>query len=151
MSNYRIKVLFICTGNSCRSQIAEAFLREKGACCFEAYSAGTDPKPIHPLTIEVMKEKGIDMSGHRSKDIKEFLGKLELDYAVVVCDKAGQTCPRIWPGLKNHPLHWSFEDPASVAGSDEAKLQKFREVRDLIERKINMFVEVLGERSCCWR
>lgn len=129
------KVLFLCTGNSARSQMAEAFLRKYGSEHFEAYSAGLEPKPINPFTIQVMEEVGLDISGQRSKGITEYLGKVLFQYLITVCDDAEKNCPTVWPGV-NQRLHWSFEDPAVFEGTDEEKLAKFREVRDLINAKI---------------
>ena len=126
------QVLFLCTGNSCRSQLAEALLRHHRGELFEAYSAGTDPRPIHPLTIKVLEERGISTAGLRSKGVEEYLGKVFFGYVVIVCDNAANNCPTAWPG--NHVfVHMLFDDPAAFEGSDEAKLAKFRETRDQIE------------------
>ncbi len=131
-----IKVLFLCTGNSARSQMAEAFLRKFGEGQFEAFSAGVTPKGINPLTIEVMEEIGIDMSGHRSKGVDEFLGKEHFQYLITLCDDAERNCPTVWPGV-NERLHWAFEDPAALNGTEDQKLDKFRQVREQIRRKIS--------------
>ena len=133
----KARVLFLCGGNSCRSQMAEAFLRKHGGDRFEPYSAGLDASEIHPLTLQVMQEKGIDLlaEGHRSKTADEFLGKLAVRYLVIVCDAAAQKCPSVWPGAVER-LIWPFDDPPAFQGSDEAKLDKFREVRDAIEQKL---------------
>jgi arsenate reductase len=133
------RVLFLCTGNSARSQMAEAFLRRYGSDHFEAYSAGLEPKGINPLTIQVMNEIGFDLSGQRSKGVQEFLGKVFIHELITVCDKAEKNCPTAWPGIIKK-MHWSFEDPAAFAGSDEAKLAKFREIRDQIEQKVRSWV-----------
>ena len=129
------RVLFLCTGNSARSQMAEAFLRKYGSDRFEAHSAGLEPKSMNPLTVQVMQEAGIDVSGQHSKGIGEYLGKVLFQYLITVCDDAEKNCPTVWPGV-NQRLHWHFEDPAKAEGTDEQKLAKFREVRDLIEKKI---------------
>ena len=134
------RVLFLCTGNSARSQMAEAFLRKYSSDRFEAFSAGLEPKAINPLTIQVMQEAGIDVSRQRSKGISEFLGKVLFQYLITVCDDAEKNCPTVWPGV-NQRLHWSFEDPAKFEGTDEQKLAKFRQVRDLIEQKIVAWIE----------
>jgi arsenate reductase len=134
------KVLFLCTGNSARSQMAEAFLRKFGEGQFEAFSAGLEPKEINPLTIRVMEEIGVDMSGQRSKGIKEYLGKGHFQYLVTLCDEAEENCPRVWPGV-NQRLHWSFEDPGAFKGSEEEKAAKFRQVRDQIRGKIQSWVK----------
>ena len=138
MDNQR--VLFLCTANSARSQIAEAFLRKYGGERFEAHSAGLEPKEIHPLTIQVMREAGIDFSGQHSKGIDQYLGKVLFQYLITVCDDAEKNCPRTWPGV-NTRLHWSFEDPARFEGTDEQKLAKFRQVRDMIEQKVLAWVK----------
>ncbi|MGB8214029.1 MAG: arsenate reductase ArsC [Anaerolineales bacterium] len=134
------RVLFLCTGNSARSQMAEAFLRKHASDRFEAFSAGLEPKEINPLTIQVMQEAGIDISGQRSKGIGEYLGKVLFQYLITVCDDAEKNCPTIWPGV-NQRLHWSFEDPARFQGTPEQKLAKFRQVRDQIEQRITAWLE----------
>lgn len=133
------RVLFLCTGNSARSQMAEAFLRKYGGEQFEAFSAGLEPRPIHPLTVQVMQESGIDISRQHSKGVEIYLGKTLFHYLITVCDKAEQNCPTNWPGV-NQRLHWSFEDPAVFEGSEEEKLEKFRAIRDQIERRIKEWV-----------
>lgn len=129
------RVLFLCTGNSARSQIAEAFLRKYGSDRFEAHSAGLEPKGLNPFTVKVMQEIGIDVSGQTSKGVDTYLGKTLFQYLVTVCDDADKNCPTVWPGVSNR-MHWSFQDPATAEGTEEEKLAKFREVRDLIEVKI---------------
>ena len=136
----KMKVLFLCTGNSARSQMAEAFLRRYGSDRFEAYSAGLEPKGINPLTVQVMEEIGYDLSGQRSKGVQEFLGKVFIHDLITVCDKAEKNCPTAWPGIIRK-MHWSFEDPAAFVGTDEQKLAKFREIRDAIEQKILDWLE----------
>lgn len=133
--NPKTRVLFLCTGNSARSQMAEAFLRRYGGDQFEVYSAGLQPKGINPLTVQVMEEIGFDLSNQRSKGVTEFLGKVLVQVLITVCDQAEQNCPTVWPGI-NTRLHWSFEDPAVFEGLPEQKLAKFREVRDQIQRKV---------------
>jgi len=128
------RVLFLCTGNSARSQMAEAFLRKHGADRFEAYSAGLEPKEIHPLTRQVLAERGIDMADQYAKDLGEYMGRVHFGYLITVCDRAEQRCP-IFPGMGLR-LHWPFEDPAGVAGSEEEKLAVFRRVRDEIEARV---------------
>ena len=133
------RVLFLCTGNSARSQMAEAFLRKYGNGRFEPHSAGLQPKGINPLTVKVMNEAGIDLSAHASKGIETYLGKMHFQYLITVCDDADQNCPAVWPGV-NTRIHWSFEDPARFEGTEEEKLAKFREVRDLIEQRIKVWI-----------
>lgn len=137
------RILFLCTGNSARSQMAEAFLRRYGVDKFEAYSAGLEPKGINPLTIKVMQEIGIDLSGQRSKGVREFLGSIFIHQLITVCDNAEKNCPTTWPGVVKK-IHWSFEDPAACEGSDDEKLAKFREVRDQIEQKVRGWIAEQG-------
>ena len=138
------RVLFLCTGNSARSQMAEAFLRKHGDERFEAHSAGLEPKGLNPFTVEVMNDVGIDVSCQTSKGVETYLGKVLFQYLITVCDDADKNCPTVWPGVNNR-MHWSFQDPAAFEGTDEEKLAKFRELRDLIEAKIiNWLAEQLG-------
>lgn len=109
------KALFLCTGNSARSQMAEAFVRKYAAVQFEADSAGSEPKGLNLLTFKVMNEIGIDVSGQTSKGIDTYLGKTLFQYLVTVCDDADKNCPTLWPGV-NTRMHWSFEDPATFEG-----------------------------------
>lgn len=133
------KVLFLCTGNSARSQMAEAFVRQYAGDTFEAHSAGLEPKGMNPLTIKVMNEVGIDISNQTSKGIGTYLGKMLFQYLITVCDDAEKNCPTVWPGV-NTRMHWSFEDPAMFEGTEEQKLAKFREVRDLMDKRIKEWV-----------
>ena len=133
------KVLFLCTGNSARSQMAEGYLRHVAADQFEPISAGIEPKGLNPLAIEAMREIGIDISKQHSKDVVSFLGQ-HVPYVVTVCDNAKERCP-IFPGTWEF-LHWSFEDPAAATGTHEERLVVFRRVRDEMIRHINeRFVE----------
>ncbi len=134
-----LSVLFLCTGNSARSQMAEAFLRKYGGQAFEAYSAGLEPKDINPHTRQVMQEVGLDLSGHRSKSVMEYMGKKFFSYLITVCDRAEKNCPATFPGVGQR-LHWSFDDPAAFVGSEADTLETFREIRDQIEEKIKAFV-----------
>jgi arsenate reductase len=134
------RILFLCTGNSARSQMAEAFLRKYGGDRFEAHSAGLTPRGLNPLTAKVMDEVGIDVSGQRSKGVEEYLGKMHFQALITVCDNAEKNCPTVWPGV-NTRLHWSFEDPADFEGTEEQRLAKFREVRDQIEQRILDFLK----------
>ncbi len=135
----RNRLLFLCTGNSARSQMAEGLLRHEAGDHFEVFSAGTHPSLVRPEAIAVMQEIGIDISGHRSKSIDELTGQ-DLDSVITVCDNAKESCP-VFPG-KTQRLHWPFEDPASVEGTEDQRLDAFREVRDRIHRRIMVF---LGE------
>ncbi len=130
-----VRVLFLCTGNSARSQMAEAFLRKYGGEGFEAYSAGLEPKGVNPFTVQVMEEIGIDISNQRSKSVSEYLAKVHFRYLITVCDDAEKNCPVVWLGVNQH-LHWSLEDPAAFEGTEDEKLAKFRQVRDQIEARI---------------
>lgn len=133
------KVLFLCTGNSARSQMAEAFLRQLGGDRYDAYSAGMEPKGLHPLTIAVMSEVGIDVSGQRSKGIKELMGRMQFDDAVIVCRRAEDDCPSLSADAKR--IHrWIFEDPVRADGTDDEKLARFREIRDQIEARIKLWL-----------
>jgi len=136
------KVLFLCTGNACRSQIAEAWLRELAGDTFEVFSAGLEPHGVNPLTITVMEEMRIDMGAHRSKHLDEFIGKTNFDYLITVCGNADERCP-YFPGMGTR-LHWPFEDPAAFVGSEAEKLAKFQSVRDQIKAKIESWLETLG-------
>lgn len=123
------KVLFICTRNSARSQMAEGFLKALYPNRYDAYSAGTEPSVVNPLAVQVMEEVGIDISSHHSKNVKDFL-PMEIDLVITVCDHAKQTCP-FFPGGKEI-IHKGFEDPAALSGSEEQKMALFRRVRDEI-------------------
>jgi arsenate reductase len=127
------KVLFLCTGNSARSQMAEGYLRHVAGGEFEPLSAGIEPKGLNPLAVEAMREIGIDISQQKSKDVREFLGQ-PIPYVITVCDNAKQRCP-IFPRTYKF-LHWSLEDPAEATGSHEEKLAVFRRVRDEIRQRI---------------
>lgn len=135
----KTKVLFLCTGNSCRSQIAEAWLRLLGGEDFEVFSAGLEPHGVNPLTTAVMKESGVDISDHRSKHIDEYIGKINFDYLITVCGNADERCP-YFPGMGAR-LHWPFEDPAAFQGPEDQKVDKFREVREKIKAKIKSWLE----------
>ena len=137
------RVLFLCTGNSARSQMAEAFLRKYAGDRFEAHSAGLEPKGVNPFTIQVMQEAGIDISDQTSKGVNAYLGKVLFQYLITVCDDADKNCPTVWPGV-NQRMHWSFEDPAAFEGTDAEKLTKFQEIRDRIERRIRVWLEEQG-------
>jgi arsenate reductase len=129
-------VLILCTGNSCRSQMAEGFLRKYHGDRYDAASAGTDPKPeIHPLAVRVMNEVGINIAGQRPESITNYLGRSPVRHLVVVCDKANATCPRIWPGTFSRD-YMPFDDPAEAVGTEDERLDIFRRVRDEISDAI---------------
>ena len=129
----KAKVLFLCTGNSARSQMAEGYLRHVAADEFEPLSAGIEPKGLNPLAVEAMQEMGIDISRQKSKDVRDLLGQA-IPYVITVCDSAKQRCP-IFPRTCKS-LHWSLDDPAEAKGSHEEKLAEFRRVRDEIAKRI---------------
>jgi len=134
-----IRVLFVCTGNSARSQMAEAILGRIGGPGFEAHSAGTHPGIVNPMTILTLSEIGIDWSGSRSKSVSEFLGE-PFDYVITVCDQAREACP-VFPGGRAS-LHWGFDDPAAARGTDEERLGVFRRVLGEISIRLKPFAEV---------
>ena len=123
----RKSVIFLCTGNSARSQMAEGMMRHLRGNEFEVFSAGTEPKGIHPLAIEVMAEIGIDISTQRSKHLDKYLIK-EFDYSVTLCDHADKTCP-LFPG-EGKRIHQGFSDPAAIDGTEEERLEVFRKIRN---------------------
>lgn len=135
-TNAPIRVLFVCTGNSARSIMGEALLRHQGGPDFEAYSAGTEPKGVNPLTLKVLAEAGIDAGEARSKSVEEFLEQ-PFDYVITVCDQAQESCP-VFPG-KHQSLHWGYEDPATAEGSEEERLKVFRHVFTQLGRRIGQF------------
>jgi len=134
------RVLFLCTHNSARSQMAEGFLRATADDRFEAQSAGTEKTAVNPLAIRVMAERGVDISGHTSK---VYVGLMQepWDYLITVCDDANERCPFV-PGVRKR-LHWSFEDPSRAGGSEEERLATFRKVRDEIERRLSEWIRTL--------
>jgi arsenate reductase len=139
MPDAPIRVLFVCTGNSARSQIAEAVLARLGGADFEVHSAGTEPKGVNPYSIRVLADAGIDWSKARSKSINEFVAQ-SFDYVITVCDRARQSCP-VFPGGGN-TLHWGLEDPAEVQGTDAERLATFRQTYLELNQRIRPFVEV---------
>lgn len=132
------RVLILCTGNSARSQMAEGLLRHDGGTDFVVESAGLEPSFVRTEAIEVMREFGIDISGHRSKSIDEFLGQ-PFDYVITVCDNAQQNCP-LFPGATRR-IHWSIEDPAAVRSDHQTRLEAFRAARDDLRERLRNFIE----------
>jgi arsenate reductase (thioredoxin) len=139
-----IRVLFVCTGNSARSIMAEALLRHHGGDEFEVHSAGTVPRGVNPLTLRVLGEAGIDASFARSKSVEEYLGQ-SFDYVVTVCDQARQVCP-VFPGV-HESLHWGYEDPAEATGSEEERLAVFRRVFIQIGERVRQFAVVTRRQA----
>jgi arsenate reductase len=135
----RSRVLFLCTHNSARSQMAEGLLRHLAGDRFEAMSAGTEATHVRPLAVRAMDEIGVDISGQESKTLERYLGE-PFDYVITVCDDANEACP-VFPGAKNR-LHWSFEDPSRAEGSEEERLAVFRLVRDRIADRVS--AELVG-------
>ena len=134
-----IRVLFVCTGNSARSQISEALLQRYGGPDFTVFSAGTRTKGVNPYTIRTLGAAGIDWSGARSKTVDEFAGQA-FDYVITVCDRARQECP-VFPGSQN-TLHWGLDDPAEVEGTDEEKMAAFDRTRVEVAQRLRPFIEV---------
>lgn len=140
MTGRTYDVLFLCTGNSARSILAEALLREQGGPAFEVHSAGTEPKGIHPLTLRVLAEAGIPTGGLRSKSVGEYLGQ-SFDYVITVCDNARQVCP-VFPGV-HESIHWGYDDPAAVAGPEDVRLAAFRRTFTAMGTRINQFTTLV--------
>ncbi len=134
-------VLFLCTGNSARSQMAEALLRRRWGPDVEVVSAGTRPTAVNPHTVRVLAEVGIDWSAARSKPLTAFVGR-SFDLVVTVCDAAREACP-VFPGARRQ-LHWSFEDPAAAVGSEAERLAVFRRIRDEIDAAVEALVKEEG-------
>jgi arsenate reductase len=143
MTDAPIRVLFVCTGNSARSIMAEALMRQHGGDGFEVVSAGTQPRGVNPLTVRVLAEAGIDAGPFRSKSVQEFVGQ-EFDYVVTVCDEARQVCP-VFPG-SHSSIHWGYEDPAAAVGTEDERLRVFRSVFTQLGQRISQFV-VMARRE----
>ena len=137
------RVLVLCTGNSARSQMGEGLFRAEGGDAFEVFSAGTKPSSVRPEAIAVMKEIGIDISGQRSKSVDEFV-RQPFDVVLTVCDNARESCP-VFPA-RTQTIHWSFEDPAAVQGSEIERLAAFRRIRDQIHKRIREFMRGQKDR-----
>ncbi len=132
------KILILCTGNSCRSQMAEGYLRHLAGDRFEAASAGLEPSVVNPKAIQVMQEDSVDISSHASKDVEQFIGQ-KFDLIITVCDNARERCP-FFPGQAER-IHWSFQDPAAAKGSEAEILAVFRKVRDQIKNRIKTYIK----------
>jgi arsenate reductase (thioredoxin) len=137
------RVLFVCTGNSARSLMAEALLRRHGGDRFEVHSAGTEPRGVNPLTLRALAERGIDASWARSKSVDEFRGQT-FDYVITVCDQARQVCP-VFPGV-HQSLHWDYEDPAEATGTEEERLAVFRRVLLAMSERVAQFATVTARQ-----
>ncbi len=133
------RVLFLCTHNSSRSQMAEGLLRARGGAAYEVFSAGTQPRVVHPLAIKAMQEIGIDISNQSAKGIEAFASAPPMDLVVTVCDEAQEACP-FFPNAR-HQTHWGFPDPSQAQGSEEERLAIFRHIRNHIAAKITRFLD----------
>lgn len=136
------RVLFLCTGNSAHSQMAEGLLRSYAGESFDVASAGVSPSQVRPEAIEVMREVGIDVSNHRSKSVDEYIGQ-DFDYVVTVCDNAKQQCP-IFPDVTTR-IHWNLDDPSEAAGDKITKLSVFRRVRNELTAQLRLFIAAAGQ------
>jgi len=137
--NQKKRVIFVCTHNSARSQMAEGLLRHLAGDRYEVHSAGTQSTRVNPLAIKAMAEKGIDISQHTSDHIDKYMG-VEFDYVITVCDNAKESCP-YFPTNKTK-WHWSFEDPSTATGTEEEKLARFREIREQIEKRLQTLIGI---------
>ena len=134
-------VLVLCTGNSCRSQMAEALLRRYGSGRLRVYSAGTDPAAeIHPMARRVMAEVGLDLEGQHPKAYGVYLEREPIDTLIAVCGGAAESCPAVWPGVVRR-LHWATDDPAAFVGSEEETLAEFRRVRDELTTRVRGWLD----------
>ncbi len=132
------RVLFLCTGNSARSQMAEGFLRARAGDHFDVFSAGTEPRDaVHPLAVRAMADARIDISGQRPKHLDQFVGQ-DFDFVITVCDRARDACPTFPPDPEQ--IHWSFDDPAAASGTEEEQYQVFRRVRDALQHRVRLFL-----------
>lgn len=139
-----IRVLFLCTGNSARSQMAEHLLRALGGDRFEVFSAGIQPGGVHPLTIEVLAEAGIDASQAESKHLTRFLNQ-QFDYIITVCDKARDQCPT-FPG-DGRNIHWSFDDPAAASGGEDKQIKAFRRIYNEISNRLRIWIAAVDKQE----
>jgi len=135
----RTRVLFLCTGNTARSQMAEAILRSRAGDRFEVHSAGLEPGSVRPEAIAVLEEVGVPVDGLRSKGVEEYLGRVHINYLITVCAHAEEHCPRIWPP-GGERVFWPVDDPAAVGGSEEQRLAAFRHARDRLTQLIDEWI-----------
>ena len=133
------RILFLCTHNAARSQMAEGLLRAMAGERFDVFSAGTEATGVHPLAIAAMRELGIDISGHASKTLDAFHGQ-RFDVVITVCDSANESCP-LFPGGTER-IHWDFDDPTAATGTDEERLRVFRRVRDELQARLRAFADI---------
>lgn len=137
MIDHQLRVLFLCTHNSARSQMAEALLRHHAGDRVEVHSAGSEPGRVHPMAVQVIAESGIDISDARSKSLNQYIGQ-DFDYVITVCDRANESCP-VFPGDPQR-IHWSFDDPSAAGGTDSERLQAFRNVRNLLNMRLQTWL-----------
>ena len=141
-------ILFLCTGNSARSQMAEGLLRHLAGDQFEVYSAGLDPKGVNPYAVRAMDEIGIDIRGQYSKSVTEYMGKMLFPYVITLCSDADTRCPHALWAWTSQKLHWPFDDPAQATGTDEEILGSFRQVRDQIDTRLQSWlVELTSQKA----
>lgn len=140
------RVLFLCTQNAARSQMAEAFLHHYAGDRFEVLSAGLVPTQVHPLTRQVLTETGLDPSRLRAKGLNDVLGRVRIQYAIIVCDQGEEGCPRLYP-FALHTLYWPFDDPTQAEGSQEERLRIFRAVRDQIAHRVRAWLFTLADSA----
>jgi arsenate reductase (thioredoxin) len=143
-THHQQRVIFVCTHNSARSQMAEGMLRAWAGDQFEVFSAGTEATRVRPEAIAVMREIGIDISGHESTTLDRYLGE-SFGWLITVCDSANESCPTL-PGVE-HRAHWSIDDPSAVAGDEEARLAAFRRARDTLRDRIRIFLLAAGRED----
>lgn len=139
-----VRVLFLCTHNSARSQMAEGLLRARSKGRIQVFSAGNEPSRVHPLAIRALNDLGIDISMQRSKSLTEFLGQ-EFDYVITVCDKARETCP-FCPGSPQR-IHWSLPDPSAVEGNEDTRYQAFKDIAMQLDNQINYLIASIVRRT----
>lgn len=140
-------ILILCTGNSCRSQIAEGYLRHYAGDRFAVHSAGTQPADqVNPYAVKIMAEEGIDISHGKPRHVDEFLGKIPIQHVIIVCGGANETCPRTLSGTSQR-LFWPFDDPAAFQGSEQETLHEFRRIRDQIKQQILSWLNDEGTQA----
>ncbi|MEO8393213.1 MAG: arsenate reductase ArsC [Chloroflexota bacterium] len=140
----KLNLLFLCTGNSARSQLAEGLLRARAGEQFEVFSAGLNPTVISPYAIRAMDDIGIDIRGQRSKSVSEYMGQMLFPYVITLCADADERCPHALWAWTSQKLHWPFDDPAKATGTDAEILAKFRQVRDEIDTKLQLWLQELA-------
>lgn len=146
MPETKPRVLFICTHNAARSQMAEVLLRHSAGERFDVLSAGHSPTEVHPLTRQVLADIGLDSSGLHAKSLDLFFAKVSIAYAIIVCEQAEDDCPRLYP-FALQTLYWPFDDPTQAEGSMAERLYAFRTVRDQIQRRVEQWLEELERRA----